>query len=630
MYDKLREEDAASPHTSSDRLEKLAQMNGNLAAIVAKNPAAPPELLTKLYRNWSSGLPFRRTIALNPNVPINLVWELILEFPQEIFSNPISNQLLISYPDLVKETPDETLINLLKSDRIPDLLLDSASKQIDRRIVLSILMNPKTSITHLINLFEEFSPLYYEKNSPSNEDRDNWDILFNIDNHVSWEQELKPGWQHEILSYIFKAHYVDPNCKQYFTKLLKAEIDDLSQYVVNDSFPDSTYKNICRQILEKTSPVLQQQQKISDTEEKLSLAKTTKNIKTFTQLLKESDKDFEIKKAMLTNPCLPQKILVEILDRLMKRTDCNRLIKYDSFRQALKQAKIPGQILEQMAEQKDEEWHLFVAEHPNTPNHILEKYAQSSNKKLICNVAKNSNTSKNILSEIANIDDWDIQYAITKNQNTPVSLLKKLASHNKFSVNEHIAHSPTPSSENFEILAQDSSNDFHLTYRDDTPTEILKKIARRSDSYRILEKVALHPNSDVEILEMLAEDRDYGVRYNVARNTKTPLHILEKLAEDTACDVRYGILTNPNFTREAFSGLFRQIFGIENYSLGGLLLLLAPNVSPVFLAENADSILWIERYVIAIHPQTSLDTLQHLAKDTNRYVRAAALEREHI
>ena len=34
-----------------------------------------------------------------------------------------------------------------------------------------------------------------------------------------------------------------------------------------------------------------------------------------------------------------------------------------------------------------------------------------------------------------------------------------------------------------------------------------------------------------------------------------------------------------------------------------------------------------ERYIIAIHPQTSLNTLQYLAKDTNRYVRAAALER---
>ena len=47
----------------------------------------------------------------------------------------------------------------------------------------------------------------------------------------------------------------------------------------------------------------------------------------------------------------------------------------------------------------------------------------------------------------------------------------------------------------------------------------------------------------------------------------------------------------------------------------------------LFTPTCTSSILWIERYIIAIHPQTSLDTLQHLAKDTNRYVRAAAKER---
>ncbi|MEM6751978.1 MAG: hypothetical protein AAF630_03160 [Cyanobacteria bacterium P01_C01_bin.38] len=232
-----------------------------------------------------------------------------------------------------------------------------------------------------------------------------------------------------------------------------------------------------------------------------------------------------------------------------------------------------------------------------------------------------------VFSQIANIDDWEIHYAIKKNPSTPASILKRLASQNKFSVNEHIAYNPILSSKKIEVLAQNYRNDDYLAYLDNTPTEILKKIALRADNNRILAHVAQHPNSDVEILEMLAEDIDYGVRYNVARNDKTPLHILEKLAEDSDKEVRYAILKNPNFTREAFSRLFRKIFGIENYSLGGLLLLLTPNASPIFLEENADSILWIERYIIAIHPQTSFNTLQHLAKDNNRYVRAAALER---
>ncbi|MEL7246396.1 MAG: hypothetical protein AAGM40_29310, partial [Cyanobacteria bacterium J06573_2] len=473
------------------------------------------------------------------------------------------------------------------------------------------------------------SPLYYRGRS-SNECQDNWDILFNIDNHVNWEQELEYGWQNEVLNHIFTVNYIDESNKQDLVRILQPEINDLSQNIVNDSYPNSIYKNICCRLLDNfpfTLQEKQEKQENTDFEDKLSLAKTAKSIKTLTQLLNESDKDFEIKQAMLTNPHLPKKILVEILDRLMRRTDCISLINKDSLRSALKQAQIPSKFLENIAEQKDEEWHLFVAEHPNTPNHILEKYAQSSNKQLIRNVAKNLNTSKNIFSQIANIDDWDIQYAIKKNPNTPASILKKLANHNQFSVNEDIANSPTPSKQDIETLAQNSRNDFYLSCQNDIPTKILKKIVRRSDDYRILERIALNPNSDAEILEILVEDIDYGVRYNVARNIKTPLHILEKLAEDADKDVRYGILKNPNLTKEAFLRLFRKIFGIDNYSLAALLLLLNPNVPPIFLTENADSILWIERYIIAINPRTSLDTLQNLARDTNRFVRAAALER---
>ncbi|MEO1186409.1 MAG: hypothetical protein AAFX46_17765 [Cyanobacteria bacterium J06636_27] len=289
MCEKLREQDAASPHTSSERLEKLARMNGNLAMIVAKNPAVPPELLTKLYRSWNSSLPFKRTIALNPNAPINLVWELILDFPQEIFSHPISNQLLSSYPDLVKETPDETLLNLLKSQHIPDLLLDYASKQTDRRIILCILMNPKLSLEHLVSLFEAFSPLYYRGIS-SNECQDYWDILFTIDNHVTWEQELESGWQDEVLNHIFTVNYIDESNKQDLVRILQPEINDLSQNIVNDSYPNSIYKNICCRLLDNfpfTLQEKQEKQENTDFEDKLSLAKTAKSIKTLTQLLNE-------------------------------------------------------------------------------------------------------------------------------------------------------------------------------------------------------------------------------------------------------------------------------------------------------------------------------------------------------
>ena len=71
----------------------------------------------------------------------------------------------------------------------------------------------------------------------------------------------------------------------------------------------------------------------------------------------------------------------------------------------------------------------------------------------------------------------------------------------------------------------------------------------------------------------------------------------------------------------------RDIYGHCNYSLGCLLALLDPNVSPNILEQNADSLLWNERYIIAIHPKTPRKIIQQLAKDGNVYVRAAAKQR---
>ena len=69
-----------------------------------------------------------------------------------------------------------------------------------------------------------------------------------------------------------------------------------------------------------------------------------------------------------------------------------------------------------------------------------------------------------------------------------------------------------------------------------------------------------------------------------------------------------------------------QVSSLDWDSLGCLLALLDPNVSPDILEQNADSLLWSERYIIAIHPKTPQQTIQRLSNDGNVYVRAAASE----
>ena len=100
------------------------------------------------------------------------------------------------------EIPRETLINLLKSDRLTDSLLDWASKQCDREIALAISMNQKTSQQHVEKLFQTFDNFILERYGlvkpiehhyylqEYEEYKDAWDILCNIENHINWEQKV--------------------------------------------------------------------------------------------------------------------------------------------------------------------------------------------------------------------------------------------------------------------------------------------------------------------------------------------------------------------------------------------------------------------------------------------------------
>jgi hypothetical protein len=74
----------------------------------------------------------------------------------------------------------------------------------------------------------------------------------------------------------------------------------------------------------------------------------------------------------------------------------------------------------------------------------------------------------------------------------------------------------------------------------------------------------------------------------------------------------------------------QDICGECDYSLSRLLAFLDPSISPEILEKNADSLLWNERFAIAIHPKTSRKTIERLAHDGNIYVRTVASGRSNL
>jgi hypothetical protein len=57
-----------------------------------------------------------------------------------------------------------------------------------------------------------------------------------------------------------------------------------------------------------------------------------------------------------------------------------------------------------------------------------------------------------------------------------------------------------------------------------------------------------NPNTPIKILEILATDEDYDVRYGVAGNPNTPANALEQLATDEYPGVRYKAAMNSSAT----------------------------------------------------------------------------------
>ena len=61
---------------------------------------------------------------------------------------------------------------------------------------------------------------------------------------------------------------------------------------------------------------------------------------------------------------------------------------------------------------------------------------------------------------------------------------------------------------------------------------------------------AYNPNTPVEVLEKLSNDKSYSIRSRVAYNPNIPVEILNRLSNDGDSSVRHGAAKNPNLYKE--------------------------------------------------------------------------------
>ena len=516
-----------------------------------------------------------------------------------------------------EEISREILIQLLKEKQVSESLLNWASTQPDRDIALAILINPQTSQQQLEALFKTFDTYFYldepsvYKHNVFEEYKEleyAFDVLSNIDAHINWEdKEVEGNWQEEILYQIIKLRYCDRNIEYY--------PDNLGRFL------SLNFEIIFNQIIHKPEYRLE----VNDffAEAKLfTIAHQSKDVEELKKILLKKDPIFRFKYAILQNPNLPVEILEAILNKIVENTKYFRHLDNKVFKQIFKQyPKVANSFFERLYNYKkrDEQgntWHgnYFLAGYSSTPLNILNKLAQSTDLEVLCRLASNYKSTEAILLELttkqfSNIDRERLYRALRSNPSCPNTVLHK--------INGLAKIEPSDEAKACQNISASELKRITIQYND----------FKNSYNYRIRIDVARNHNTDIETLNILANDRDWEVRSNVAKNPNTPINILEELAKDESEEVRYAILASPNLTKKDFYKLMRDIYGSSNYSLGCLLALLDPNISPKILEENADSLLWNECFVIAIHLKTPKEIIQLLSNDGNFYVRAAALER---
>ena len=112
---------------------------------------------------------------------------------------------------------------------------------------------------------------------------------------------------------------------------------------------------------------------------------------------------------------------------------------------------------------------------------------------------------------------------------------------------EAVAKHPQTPVEVFPILAQSEDKDVReqVAGNEQTPITVLQTLLLDKDE-RVRRTVAENPQLPMALLQRLAQDQDVGIRRAVARNEQTPIVLLRTLAQDASWAVRAAAVLNPH------------------------------------------------------------------------------------
>lgn len=312
----------------------------------------------------------------------------------------------------------------------------------------------------------------------------------------------------------------------------------------------------------------------------------------------------------------------------------------------------PGNLLAQLAQNKDHLIRKAIASNPNTPWHTLQQLAWEFPHEFLHNPAG----PFQMLALPEHIDtNSEFWGTLLREASIPSLWWSWLTSHSALRTSQavllHVQHAGEAthpydfsSGEDEEVLltlvelltaaceqeeTSEHAREKHAISARPAPLsqhiigEYLQWLAQAHDS-EVRQAVASHPQTPVEVLRRLAQDQDPLVRKEVAGQKLIPGEILHMLAQDSDPRVRQGMARREQIPEEILytlaqdeDGKVRQAVTRRSHIPVDILRM---------LTQDEDT--WI-RHLIASHSQVPAEALLTLAQDKEVSVREAVAENPH-
>ncbi len=311
--------------------------------------------------------------------------------------------------------------------------------------------------------------------------------------------------------------------------------------------------------------------------------------------------------------------------------------------------RIPPNALLEFARSADWRVRQVTAQHPRTPKGVLRILADDSDYDVRAAAVANESLPRGSLAKHASDNHQLVRLAIAKRTDTPARLLEELIIDENEDVVQAALHHPNVpmrAKHTYEQIMQQAEIDETTAIRllggsvsarkrvaatTGMSAATLDRLANDED-WRVREVVGQNMQAPVTALKRLGRDHDRDVRRGVAGNRSTPRATLAILIRDTDDGVRFAALGNPRLPTKVKHVVLREQVrrAIRSTNRGDRIIAIAC-AAPMGFELSRRSLWqspeWVERYVLAQHPDTPSEILGHLADDANKLIRACAMEK---